>query len=109
MEKTAHAKAAPGHVMGCLVGTSCGNEGTGHCHSPGWSSAAGLSCQPWGGVGVAHPERPSQALRAAESRQPFLLLLLIMVDGDSDDDISSLGPYTSTTLWGPQGKNCPIL
>ena len=61
------------------------------------------------GWGVTHPECPSQALRAAESRKPFLLLLLIMVDGDSDDDISSFGPYTSTTLWGPQGKNCPIL
>lgn len=61
------------------------------------------------GLGVARPERPSQALRAAESRKPFLLLLLIMVDGDSNDDISSFGPYTSTTLWGPQGKNCPIL
>ena len=59
------------------------------------------------GLGVARPERPSQALRAAESRKPFLLLLLIMVD--CDNDISSFGPYTSTTLWGPQGKNCPIL
>ena len=44
------------------------------------------------GLGVARPERPSQALRAAESRKPFLLLLLIMVDGDSNDDISSFGP-----------------
>lgn len=59
-------------------------------------------------VAVAHPECPSQALRAAESRKPFLLPL-IKVDGDSDDDISSFGPYTSTTLWGLQGKNCPVL
>ena len=61
------------------------------------------------GWGATRPECPSQALRAAESRKSFFLFLLIMGDGDSDDDISSFGPYTSTTLWGPQGKNFPVL
>lgn len=57
-------------------------------------------------VGVAILSAHHRPLGQQSLGKPFLLSL-IKVDGDSDDDISSFGPYTSTTLWGPQGKNCP--
>lgn len=49
LERVAHAKAAPGHVTRCPVGTSCGNEGTGHHCSWGWLESGSVCFRnpPW--------------------------------------------------------------